>query len=127
MFLKNIGYKRILNIICLVTCLGLLLLGLWPLDFYPKNAVRWIEGQNGLAFQCNESGWHGCAGGVAFTPGPIVIPQRTPTREVSGCIEIWLRPSVEPSHEQSHIVSFYDDSENEMLSVGQWKSDLIVR
>ena len=97
MFLKNIGYKRIFNIICLITCLGMLLLGLWLLDFFPKNAVRWKEGRNGLVFQGNESDWHGCAGGIAFTPAPIVLPQKTLTREVSGCIEIWLHPIAEPS------------------------------
>jgi hypothetical protein len=96
MLSKLIGNKRILAGVCLSMCVGLLLVGLWPFNFFPENAVRWLTDTNGLKFQGSESSFRSCAGGVLFSPDPLVAPSQILSERGSFSIEIWLQPSEEP-------------------------------
>jgi len=78
-------------------CVGLFLLGLWPLDFFPANSVHWLPDRNGISFQGSESNLLSCAGGVAISPDPLVLPPQVPTRKGSVSIELWLHPTAEPT------------------------------
>ena len=83
--------------LCLGMCGGLFLLGLWPLDFFPANSVHWLADRNGISFQGSESNWQSCAGGVALSPDPLVLPSQGIPRKGSVSIEIWLHPAAEPT------------------------------
>lgn len=104
-----------------------MLVGLWPLDFFPKNNVNWLAGGNGVHFQCRSPKHRSCAGGVALSAKPVVIPQQLVSKKGSISIEIWLRPDAEPTPSIARIVGFYHELKNETLFVGQWKSGLVVR
>jgi VanZ family protein len=112
-----------LSVACLVLCIALLAVGLWPLNFRPGNDVHWLQGRNGLHFQGDNNSVHR-PGGVALTGGPLVLPRES-GQAIS--IEIWLQPEAEPHGEIYHILSFYDRQKKTSFFVGQWKSYLIVR
>ena len=42
--------KNVLGLICIMITAGILLAGLWPLDFWPENKVRWPQDQKGVQF-----------------------------------------------------------------------------
>ena len=74
MLSKILRNNRIIGVACVCTGVGLLLVGLWPLDFFPENAVRWLPDRGGLEFYGDEISTEYCAGGVALTPEPTVLP-----------------------------------------------------
>ena len=41
---------RLSGAICLIILLAILIVGLWPFDFSPRNEVRWIPDRNGVHF-----------------------------------------------------------------------------
>ena len=87
---------RFLGIGCIFVCVGLLLAGLWPLDFFPKNAVRWLPNQDGLDFYGNEISESFCAGGVALSSNTLESKGLDSTMKGAVSIEAWVEPSAEP-------------------------------
>ncbi len=72
---------KILDIVCIAVLCTILTLGLWPFHA-PKNDVTWLREQNGLGL-----GKHGTViGSGAFA---MADSHRS---ELSGSLEIWLRP-----------------------------------
>jgi len=77
--------------------MGLLLAGLWPFNFFPKNVVRWLPNQDGLDFYGNEISEAFCAGGAALSSNPL--ESKDPNAPMKGAVsmEVWLQPSSEPA------------------------------
>jgi hypothetical protein len=98
--------------------------GLWPLDFSPKNHVEWLRGEKGLRFM-GESVMHGrTVGGYVSSLGLPVIRD---ARKRGFTIEIWLRALEDAKGGVPSFLSFVDHSCKVVLSLGQWKSSLIIR
>jgi len=103
--------KNVLGLICLVITAGILLAGLWPLDFWPENKVRWLQDENGVQF-------YGQA--LIFTqlPAPCSLHPCS--------VELSLQPTTEKSSHIGHIFSFLDDHGSETFFLGQWRSLLLL-
>ncbi len=91
----------------------ILVTGLWPFNFFPRNAVAWLPDQNGVHF---------------YGQGIISSHNRQqdhpfPFPDTSITLEIWLRPMTETGN----ILTYSDSKTPDILSVGQWKSHLIIR
>ena len=119
-------FDKVLASVCLVIFIGLLFIGLWPLDFSPANEVWWLKDGNGLHFHGNGIAPRSSAGGISFTPNPLASPHQDLAEKGAVSIEIWLRPAVEPKNGRSRILSFSDDTKKETLFIDQWKSYLLI-
>lgn len=119
--------NRVLAWLCLVLTVGLLVVGLWPLNFSPRNNVAWLPDRNGLRFPGGETQARYSAGGLAFTPEPLRPPRRGGARTGALSIELWLKPSLEPAGGLYRIVAFTGDGRTETLLVAQWKAHFIVQ
>lgn len=127
MLSKLVQNNRIIGVVCVGVIIGLLLVGLWSLDFFPENAVRWLPDRAGLEFYGKKISPEYCAGGVALTEEAIALPLGSLSSKRAVSIEIWLNSSVEPACAHARIASFCDDAKSETLYVGQWGSGLLVR
>jgi len=96
---------------------GLLVIGLWPFNFYPNNNVTWIQSCDGLHFEkygqvCSTDTW--------------ALNKNNGTTDLSFTIELWVRPAEARHPQESAILSIYDQSTGHSLSIGQSGSDLIL-
>lgn len=118
-----------LGTICLFIIIILLLAGLWPLNFWPKNKVEWLSNRNGIGFQEN---------GIVYSAESLNDSGPSLFTGKSTSIEIWLQSKVEPVKHINHwyaarwhyadILSFYNnDKKSKDIALGQWKSHLIIR
>jgi VanZ family protein len=112
---KNI---RFLPFLCITVSVILLLAGLWPFDFFPKNNVRWLPDQEALRF-----GRYG----IATSPELIAVPGETLDFRISILFGLKIRPLGEPGNSIPRILSICDDHFRELFFVGQWKNHLIIR
>ena len=96
----------------------LLLAGLWPLDFFPKNNVRWLPDQEALRF-----GRYG----IASSPKPVAVPGETLDFRNPIFFGLKIRPLGEPGNSITRILSICDDHFRELFFVGQWKSHMIIK
>ncbi len=106
-----------LGAICLAIILGMLFVGLWPLNYIPKNQVTWVEAGNGISFKGR---------GHAFSTESTTWPRE----DYSGgpiTLEIVLKPERTYFRGIPHILSLCDRSGREVVYFGQWKNHLIVR
>jgi len=110
--------KNVLGLICLVITAVILLAGLWPLDFWPENKVRWLQDQNGVQF-------YGQAMVFTQLPAPYSLHPTLYTLHPFS-IELWLQPATEESFHIGHIFSILDEQGSERFFVGQWRSHLIL-
>ena len=110
--------KRVLRLICLAITITILLAGLWPFNFRPKNEVTWLNGQNGIHFDRM---------GIAYSKESVFGPQGAirPGKPVS--IELVVRPAREPNHSLTRILTFYTEGNRQFFTLAQWKSSLILR
>lgn len=109
--------------LCLWLCLTFLLVGLWPFEFFPANKVEWVGDPVGLRFRGESEVFDHEAGGLAFTPNPLIGSGRSD----SFSIEMKLRCNREPRGSMPGILVFCDEEKRPALFLGQWKSCLIVR
>lgn len=121
----NLQSSRLLGILCLFLCAGYLIVGLWPLEFFPRNKVSWIKHPHGLRFEGHGAGSGRDACGMAFTPVPLSSGGSERGRAFS--MELLLRCDREPKGHLPNILVFSDRSKKAALMVGQWKTSLIVR
>ena len=112
---KNIWF---LPFLCITISIILLLAGLWPLDFFPKNNVRWLPDHEALRF-----GRYG----IASSPKPVAVPGETLDFRNPIFFGLKIRPLGEPGNSIPRILSICDDHFRELFFVGQWKSHLIIR
>jgi len=110
--------KRGLPLLCLAITIAILIAGLWPFNFRPKNEVTWLTGQNGIHFGRL---------GIAYSKESVYGTQGAirPGRPVS--IELVVRPAQEPNHSTAQILTLYTEGNRQFFSLAQWKSFLILR
>jgi hypothetical protein len=104
--------RMFLGIINLVILGTIIVVGLWPFDFWPENKVKWLKDQNGIRFYGR---------GIVFAP----LPTPYPLRPFS--LEIDLQPGAGPSDTTGRILSFYDGKGTETLVLTQWGTGLILQ
>ncbi len=100
----------LLKICYTLVLLAILVAGLWPLNFFPKNQVEWLKDRDGLRF-----------GGRGMVVGPF------PDTGQSVTIELRVEPFEEPRGSLPRILTLYDGRSGERFFIGQWKSSLILR
>jgi hypothetical protein len=120
-----ISHKLSASLLILVSIVTLLF-GLWPLNFFPENGVRWLVGQDGIQFYQRGLSTRRASGGVVYSDSPVDVPTKAhmfaPTT-----IEIYIEPHEEREGGLAHIMSFCDGYPRSSLVIGQWKSDLVIR
>jgi len=100
--------------------MGILLAGLWPFNFFPKNRVQWLSQQNGVHF----GGY-----GEIYGPEPPFGPERNPSpRSLS--VELWVRGEAD-YRTFSPILSLDERTRDrrtwaERFLIAQSLSDLVV-
>lgn len=120
-----ISPKFTLPLLVLVSIVTLLF-GLWPLDFFPENRVRWLAQQDGIQFYKQGLSTRRASGGVIHSHSPLDVRTGAHTFEPT-TIEIYLESHGQRGAGLAHIVSFHDGYPRSPLVIGQWKSYLIVR
>jgi hypothetical protein len=95
-----------------------LVAGLGPFNFRPKNQVSWIKGKNGIQF-----------GGRGMILGALDLPQ---TAASSGSrrpitIELLIQSFVEPKDSLPQFFTVLDENLEDDFFIGQWKSELALR
>ena len=110
--------KWVLLLPCIVISIGILLAGLWPFQFHPKNEVKWLNGRNGIHFGRR---------GMAYIPRSVYGPHRPilPGRPVS--IELVVIPAKKRNGSISRILTLFADGNRQFFTIAQWKSNLIFR
>jgi hypothetical protein len=98
--------------------MGILLAGLWPFNFFPKNRVQWLPQQNGIHFADY---------GEIYGPEPAPAIERKPSpRSLS--LELWVRGEAD-YRTFSPILSFDERTRRtwaERFVIAQSLSDLVV-
>ena len=107
-----------LTLICLAITIVILIAGLWPFNFRPRNQVTWLDGQNGIHFGRL---------GTAYSKGPVYGSQGAirPGKPVS--IELVVRPGREPHYSLPQILTLYAGGNRQFFTIAQWESSLILR
>ena len=113
---------RLLILVSIVT----LLFGLWPLNFFSENQVRWLARQDGIQFYKEGLSTRRASGGVIYSDSPLDVRTRTHTFEPT-TIEIYVESHQERRGGLAHIVSFHDGYPRSPLVIAQWKSYLVIR
>jgi len=103
-----------------------LLFGLWPLNFFSENQVRWLAQQDGIQFYKQGLSNRRASGGVIYSDSPVNIRTGSHTFEPS-TIEIYIESHRERDGGLAHIVSFHDGYPRSSLVIGQWKTELVIR
>ena len=115
--ITNITLKY-LGGICLIILVIILIVGLWPFNFFPKNKVVWLQDKNGVYFSGQ---------GMILSPDPLNDPQQLLLNKKSITIEILIHPTEEPQNGIKRILSIYDGEGSEITFLGQWKKHLIIQ
>ena len=111
--------SRVLIYIVYFAALGIVLVaGLWPFNFRPKNQVTWLEGKNGLQFN-----------GRGMIIGELPLPPASTYRESRQpiTIELRLRSFTEPRDYLPQFFTVLDENLDDEFFIGQWKSELVIR
>ena len=114
----NRGRTTVLSLICLSITIVILIAGLWPFNFRPKNQVTWLDGQNGIHFGRL---------GIAYSTDSVFGSREAirPGGPVS--IELVVRPAREPIYPLARILTLYTEGSRQFFTLAQWKSHLILR
>jgi len=115
--ITNITLKY-LGGICLIILVIILIVGLWPFNFFPKNKVVWLQDKNGVYFSGQ---------GMILSSDPLNDPQQLLLNKKSITIEILIHPTEEPQNGIKRILSIYDGEGSEITFFGQWKKHLIIQ
>jgi len=120
-----ISRKLSLPLLILVSIVTLLF-GLWPLNFFSENQVRWLAGQDGVQFYKQGLSNRRATGGVIYSDAPLDVRTGSHRFEPS-TIEIYVESHAQADRGLAHIASFHDGYPRSPLVIGQWKSYLIIR
>ena len=123
--LERVSHRLRVSLLILVS-LVTLLFGLWPLDFWPENRVRWLTQQDGIQFYKQGLSSRRASGGVIYSDSPVDFRMRE-QRFVPTTIEIYVEPHEERRSGLAHIVSFHDGYPRSPLVIGQWRTHLVIR
>lgn len=110
--------KWVLLFPCVIITIAILLAGLWPFQFHPKNDVTWVNEHNGIHFGRR---------GIAYIPRSVYGPHGPihPGRPVS--IELAVIPKKKRNDSISRILTLFGDGNRQFFTIAQWKSNLIFR
>jgi hypothetical protein len=108
---------RLLGAVCVVILLIILVAGLWPFNFLPKNNVAWLPDQDGVQFYGQ---------GIIVSSEPLKNNQKLLFPDKSITLEIRLRPLLVTAN-LPQILTLYDGRTPDIFFIGQWKSHLIIR
>jgi VanZ family protein len=99
---------------------GLLMAGLWPFNFFPRNRVEWMRNANGVRFS-----HYGQIYAKDFFSrlDPIAASSDDNT---SWSLELWLEPAGDVGWGGT-IVRNYDPAQRQSFAIDQSLSDLVVR
>jgi VanZ family protein len=103
---------------CAALLLGILIAGLWPFNFYPRNRVQWLRSGNGLHF---------APYGQAYSCAPWALNEARKTEHSAVTIELWLLPADAYHPQVSPIFSIDGSTPDRSLNVAQSGSDLVVQ
>ena len=109
---------KFLGSICITILLIILIAGLWPFNFFPKNKVAWLQDETGVCFSGQ---------GMILSPDPLNDPQQSLLNNKSITIEILIHPTEESQDGINRILSIYDEKRSEITFLGQWKKHLIIQ
>jgi len=115
---RHSGVRISTATVCIVLSLGLLIVGLWPFRFVPKNNVQWIAGQPGLRFDK-----YGIVVGKAPCSRPGA-PSISPGRSPCGWRYSPTRNRPVPSRESCPHTTTMGAK---LFFLGQWRDELILR
>jgi hypothetical protein len=115
--ITNVNLK-LLGGICLIILAIILIAGLWPFNFFPKNKVTWLQDKNGVDFPGQS---------MILSPYPLNDPQQLLFNKKSITIEIMIHPTEESPNYIDSILSIYDGEGSEITFLGQWKKHLIIQ
>ena len=107
--------RSLLGILNVLVITGILLVGLWPLNFKPVNKVEWIGTGNGIRFY-----------GQGLVYSDIFSNTSNAFQTGSTSIELWIRPTTNANRSIARILSLHDGLD-EKFSIGQWQSHLILQ
>lgn len=102
-----------LGVLCLVMGIGLLVIGLWPFNFFPRNQVRWLSDRNGVHF----NGY-----GEIFSAAPLFSDAERTAADSAVSIELWLKPESQPY--SFHTI--LSTREPKLFAVAQSGFDLVL-
>ena len=110
--------KGIPPLLCVAVFVAILIAGLWPFRFRPRNQVTWLDGQNGIHFGRL---------GIAYSTDSLYGSREAirPGRPVS--VELAVRPAREVQHSLAHILTLDGGKGRQFFTLAQWKSNLILR
>ena len=102
--------------VSLAVLLTILVAGLWPFNFFPKNQVDWLPDRDGVRFH-----------GQGIITGPIIDQKEWQRlfRERAITLEIRLRPEMETASSPC-IVTLYDGKMPDLFTIRQWRSHLVI-
>jgi VanZ family protein len=110
-------WARLLGWTCIALWFGILIIGLWPFNFFPTNRTRWIQSLNGLHFD---------AYGQTYSRQSWVLNNSGVTGDLSFTIELWLGAADARHPQESTFFSIFGDSSDSDLSIAQSRSDLLL-
>jgi len=104
---------RLPGLVCVSVLCGIFVAGLWPFHA-PRNAVTWLENQNGVCFSRY---------GTIMSSGAFQMAGWGD--KASSSFEIWLQPARSSA---SHTILSFSTPENPLqLSLNQYLSNLVVQ
>ncbi|MHA2032137.1 MAG: VanZ family protein [Candidatus Kariarchaeaceae archaeon] len=119
--------NRLLVVVVYITVLITLVLGLWPLNLWPRNEVYWLKNQSGI--ELHKKGIRGkfVQVGIVYSNQPIIIPTNSKDDTNFFSIELYLESTMEAKFGTGRIVSFSEHEKQESLVLTQWRNHLIIR
>ncbi|MBU1053506.1 MAG: VanZ family protein [Proteobacteria bacterium] len=107
----------LLKIFCFAVVIAIILAGLWPFNFFPKNKVKWLQNNNGVSFSGQ---------GLIISHDRLQKSNESLFSDRAISVELWVKPLNEPGN-LPPIFNLYDGKLPGVITVGQWRSHLIVR
>lgn len=123
--LAMVSRKFSLPLLVLVSIVTLLF-GLWPLNFFSENQVRWLAGNDGIQFYKQGISRRRASGGIIYSDAPLDVRTGSHAFEPS-TIEIYVESRAGRGGGLAHLMSFHDGYPRSSLVIGQWKSYLVIR
>jgi VanZ family protein len=110
---KEMIRARLPGLVCLSVLCGILVAGLWPFHA-PRNAVTWLENQNGL-----------CFGRYGTIVSSGTFQMAGSGDEASSSLEIWFQPGL--LNTSNTFLSFYKPENPLQFSLNQYFSTLVLQ